>query len=85
MSEVQIFAKARTYEGTDPSNDIPAVVALTQLEVAAFARAIRSEALEQFCVMLWDVRRTTGCISSDTVGEIQDAIRALARESGEQA
>ena len=42
-------------------------------------QASRVAALEEFCTMLWDVRKMTGCISSDAVGEIQDAIRALAK------
>ena len=46
-------------------------------------QASRVAALEEFCTMLWDVRKMTGCISSDAVGEIQDAIRALAKSEGE--
>jgi triosephosphate isomerase len=69
MTDDDLMRLARKQEGTDPSNDIPEVVALTPLELAGLAKEIRRAALEDAHSA---VRR---CIN---VRAAEDAIRALA-------
>jgi hypothetical protein len=47
MTDDDLMRLARKHEGTDPSDDIPQVFALTPLELSALAKEIRREAMEE--------------------------------------
>ena len=47
MTDDDLMRLARKHEGTDPSDDIPQVFALTPLELSALAKDLRRSALEE--------------------------------------
>ncbi|MDP9645863.1 hypothetical protein [Paraburkholderia caledonica] len=52
MTDDDLMRLARKHEGTDPSDDIPQVFALTPLELSALAKDIRHAAIEEAACML---------------------------------
>jgi hypothetical protein len=87
MTDDNLMRLARKHEGADPGNEIPEVVALTPLELAALAKDIRRYGLEEAAAFMdkrADELAACGNLTADTMARIYRveaaAIRALSQK-----